>query len=228
MNELHINHSTSRDYDKDPIVIIDRMPEISFWTLVIFFFIALLMVFSFIPIANDLDWKYAILYFIGMHGTFFIFLKNKITKIRTISLYNEKIIRKWDDEFLELYWQNIISVKKSFLDFYDNRQKALVLYKPIYFLLTPISVLLQHPTLIIIKFIYKVLNRFSNIGIFDTLVLFSSDENMIAIFISTNELKSELKEYFILKGYEINNLTMFYTNMYSPDEITYYLNKKDN
>jgi hypothetical protein len=50
---------------------------------------------------------------------------------------------------------------------------------------------------------------------------------MIAIFVPTNELKEELKEYFSLKGYNIDELSMFYTNQYSPDELTYYINKKD-
>lgn len=226
--EENIVSNSQRDYDKEPIVIIDRMPEISFWTLAIFFLIALVLVSLFVPIAKDLNWEYTISYFAVMYGITFIFLKNKITKTRTISLYNEKIIRQWDERVLEMPVREIREVRKSFLDFYDSRQKALTLYKPIYYLLMPISFLLQHPTLIVIKFIYKTLHGFSNTTILDTLVLFDNDEGMIAIFIPTNELKNELKEYFLLKGYDIDNLTMFYTNMYSPDELTHYFNKKDN
>ncbi len=224
----NIVSNSQRDYDKEPIVIIDRMPEISFWTLAIFFLIALVLVSLFVPIAKDLNWEYTISYFAVMYGITFIFLKNKITKTRTISLYNEKIIRQWDERVLEMPVREIREVRKSFLDFYDSRQKALTLYKPIYYLLMPISFLLQHPTLIVIKFIYKTLHGFSNTTILDTLVLFDNDEGMIAIFIPTNELKNELKEYFLLRGYDIDNLTMFYTNMYSPDELTHYFNKKDN
>lgn len=216
-----------RDYDRDPIIIIDRMPEISFWTLAVFFLIAVILVSLFVPTAKDLDWEYTISYFAIMYGTFFIFLKSKITKIRTITLYNERIVRQWDERILEMPIGDIKEVKKSFLDFYDSRQKTLTFYKPLLYLLTPISLLLQHPTLIGLKHIYKLLHGFSNTSIFDTIVLFAKNEEMIAIFISTDELKNELKEYLQLKGYDIDNLPMFYTNMYSPDEITHYFNKKD-
>ena len=92
----------------------------------------------------------------------------------------------------------------------------------------PISFLLQHPTLIVIKFIYKILNGFSNKTLFDTVVIFDKNHEMIAIFIPTNELKEELKIYFMEKGYgDIDDLSIFYTNQYSPDELTHYFNKKD-
>lgn len=222
------NQTKSRDYDKDPIIIVDRMPEISFWALVIFFLIALVLVSLFVPIAKDLNWEYTVSYFAVMYGITFIFLKSKITKIRTISLYNEKIVRQWDEHILEMEVKEIREVRKSFLDFYDSRQKALTLYKPIYYLLMPISFLLQHPTLIVIKSIYKILHGFSNKTLFDTVVIFDINNEMIAIFIPTSELKEELKIYFMEKGYgDIDDLSIFYTNQYSPDELTHYFNKKD-
>jgi len=216
-----------RDYDKDPIIIIDRMPEISLWTLATFFLIAVLLVFLFVPTAKNLDWEYTITYFTIMYGITFVFLKSKITKIRTITLYNEKIVRQWDERILEMLIGDVKEIKKSFLDFYDSRQKISGFRASYFKLLLPLYVFIVHPILISFKHVYKILHGFSNTSIFDTVVVFGTNEEMIAIFIPTNELKNELKEYFQLKGYDIDSLPIFYTNMYSPDEITHYLNKKD-
>jgi len=219
--------NVQRDYDKEPIVIIDRMPEISFWTISIYFFIAIVLVILFIPIKENLDIKYIILYSTIMYGITFLFLKSKITKIRKITCMNNKIVRQWDENILEMKFENITQIKKSFLDFYDSRQKALSVYRPIYYLLTPISLFLQHPILLVIKFIYKSLHGFFNNTIFDTIVLFDKNSEIMAIFIPTDTLKKELEEYFLVYGYDLNDLSIFYTNMYSPDEITHYFNKKE-
>lgn len=221
------NPSTPRNYDKDPIVIIDRMPEISFLALMTYFFIALIVVLIFVPTKENLDWKYFAVYSLIMYGSTFIFLKNKITKVRTITCRQNVITREWNEKILEIPISNIRKVKKSFIDFYDSKQRVLPLYKPIYYLLTPLSIFLQHPTLVIIKYIYKYFKGFSNTSLYDTIIIFDQSDEMVSIFIPTNEQKIELQDYFLNKGYHLDSLPVFYTNMYSPDEITQYINKKD-
>jgi hypothetical protein len=123
---------------------------------------------------------------------------------------------------------NIKNVKKSFLDFYDSKQKVLSFYKPIYYLLFPVTLLFHHPILIFLKFMYKLLYKFSNTSIFDTVVFFDKNDEMITVFIESIEDKERINEYLKNIGYEeMVKLHIFYTNMYSPDEITHYFNKKD-
>ena len=50
---------------------------------------------------------------------------------------------------------------------------------------------------------------------------------MIAIFIATLEEKEELRKYFFQKGFNVDNLSIFYTTDYAIDELTNYFNKKD-
>jgi hypothetical protein len=73
MNETTVENENGRDYDKDPIVIKDRMPEISFLVIAIFFLIAIIFVFLFVPIKEDLNWEYTIGYVTIMYGGLFVF-----------------------------------------------------------------------------------------------------------------------------------------------------------
>jgi hypothetical protein len=63
-----------------------------------------------------------------------------MTKDRVIIFYNNSIIRQDKSEVLEIKEKDISEIKKTFIDFYDKRQKVLNAYKPIYFLLTLIHV----------------------------------------------------------------------------------------
>jgi hypothetical protein len=75
---------------------------------------------------------------------------------------------------------------------------------------------------------YKLLYKFSNTSIFDTVVFFDKNDEMITVFIESIEDKERINEYLKNIGYEeMVKLHIFYTNMYSPDEITHYFNKKD-
>lgn len=226
MEEEKVNNM-KRDYDKNPIVIEDRMPEISFLIISIFFLGAIIFVLLFIPFKENLDFKYIILYGLLMYGTTFYFLKSRIKKHKKIIFQNNSIVREWNDDKLEIKCSDIKNIQKSFIDFYNKKQEALDLYRPIYYLLLPLSILLQHPVLIVVKYFYKVVKGFSNRSLFDTIVIFDKNEEMIAVFLATLEEREALKEYFLKKGFDIDNLSMFYTNQYSPDELTYYFNKKD-
>ena len=227
--EDKIINSAQRDYDKEPIVIVDRMPEISFWGIMIFVIIAVFIIDFFVPTNKNVDINEMIVYFVIMYLPVFYFIKSRIKKHRKIILYNSNIIREWDDETIKIDLNDIKEIKKSFIDFYNGRQKALTLYIPIYYLLLPLSILFQHSTLVVVKYVYKLFKGFSNKTLFDTVVIFDDNDEMIAIFIPTNELKDELNNYFLEKGYgDIDKLSIFYTNQYSPDELTHYFNKKDN
>jgi hypothetical protein len=213
-----------RDYNKDPIIVIDRMPEIGFWFFMAFAMIPFGSVLLWMHLTNrEIDWIHVAISLIIMYVPTYFYLKNKMATTRTIFLMQQEIVRTWDNEILKVSWDNIKSVKKSFIDFYDKRQRVFVFIKFLIPIYAPIMLLIAHPYLIFIKFIYKIFSSFSNTSIYDTVVLFGTNDEMIAIFIPTNEIKNELKEYFLLKEYDIDNLPMFYSVSYTFDGI----NKKD-
>ncbi len=228
MEEEKLNNN-KRDYDENPIIMKDRMPEISFWGIMIFIIIGISVINIFIPTGKNVDENNIIIYFLIAYIPTFYFIKSRIKEHRNIIFYTDHIVREWDDESLKLNWKDIVKVNRSFIDYYNKSQRVSQLYVPFLYILLPISFLLQHSTLIAIKYIYKLLKGFSNKSLFDTVVVFDEDDNMITTFISTNELKDELNTYFLEKGYgNIDDLPIFYTNQYSPDELTNYFNKKDN
>jgi len=221
------NKKQTRDYDNEPIVIKDRMPEISFIVIMIFIIFAIILINIFITTNENVDILKMIIYFSIMYFPVFYFLKSRIKKHRKIFLYQNEIVREWNDEKLNISLDNVKDVKKSFIDFYSSKQKTLILHKPIIYLLSPLILLIQHPFYIVIKFLYKLFNNFSNKSLFDTIVIFDKNEEMIAIFIATLEEKEELRKYFFQKGFNVDNLSIFYTTDYAIDELTNYFNKKD-
>jgi len=218
-----------RDYDKEPIVIEDRMPEISFWFFMAFALIPLGLITLWMHLSGkEIDWTHLSISLSILYLPTYFFLKSKIAKIRIISLSSHKIVRKWNDEILEIRWSDVKDIRKSFIDFNDKKQKIdETRFKLFSWLFTPFAILIAHPYLIVIKFIYKIFNRFSNKVIFDTIVIFDKNEEMIAIFIATLEEKEELRKYFSQKGFDIDDLSIFYTTDYAIDELTHHLNKKD-
>lgn len=222
--------NTQRDYDKNPIVIIDRMPEISFWFFMSLTLIPLCAITFWLYISNkEIDWTHLSISLLILYIPTYIFLKSRIAKIRTISFYNGKVSRNWDGELLELDWKDIVSVRKSFIDFYDKSQKLDDFRKRVFsFLLIPYFILIGHPYLIVVKFIYKLIKGYSNQEIYDTIVFFDKDNLMIAVFLSSKDEFIELQDYLREKKYDMKNLQNFYSTSYAIDELTYYINKKDN
>ena len=156
----------------------------------------------------------------------YYYLKSKIIRNRTITFSNNEIVKNWNNFKLEIKLEKIEEIKKSFIDFYDKKQKINGFRKIFFILIFPLYFILFHPLLVIVKFSYKTFKSLSNKSLFDTIVVFDKNEEMIAIFIATLEEKEELRKYFSQKGFDIDNLSIFYTNQYSPDEITDYINKK--
>jgi hypothetical protein len=215
-----------RDYDKNPIVVKDRIPNIIFWLMMFIFILSITLILLFVQKKENVNLIYIISFYIVSIGSFFLFLYKQTTRNRIIIFYNNSIVRQDKDEVLEIKGKDVLEIKRTFIDFYDKRQRALNAYKPIYFLLTPISVFLQHPTLIIVKYFYKLFCNLSNKQIIDTIVIFAQNNDMISIFMATKDEKEDIKKYFIKKGIFIDKLPLFYTNQYSIDEVTYFINKK--
>lgn len=217
--------STPRDYDKNPIVIVDYLPVISLW---IFVSLAILPLIAIVLhkqfVGERIDWSYILTSLFIIYIPTYSFLKNRVLKKRMIVCYDNKIVRQWGDELLEISLENIVIIKKSFIDYYDKKQEAIPIVKPILFLLSPLMAIL-HIFVLVIKYVFKKSNNFSYTPIMDTLVVFSKDDAMIGIFISNTSFYEEIKEYFLLKGYDLATLAMFYTTLYSFDPMTNNFNK---
>ncbi len=218
-----------RDYDEEPIVIEDRMPEISFIHFMFLTFIPLSIILLWMHISGKrIDWTHVLISMSILYLPTYYFLKSKIAGFRTISLNSTNITRNWDEDIAKIDWIEVKSIKKSFIDFYDRNQAVKGARKKIFFLLySPVYVLVDHPYLICIKYLYKIFKGFSNKSLYDTIVIFDKNGEMIAIFMATLEEKKELKKYFLQKGFDIDNLSIFYTTHYAIDELTYKINKKD-
>ena len=223
------NKTQMRDYDNEPIVIKDRISEITFCFFMAFALIPLGLITLWMHLSGkEIDWTHLFISLSILYLPTYFFLKSRIAKIRTISLSNHKIIRKWDDEILEIKWSDVEDIKKSFMDFNDKKQKIdKTRLKLFSWLFTPFAILIAHPYLIVIKFLYKTFKSLSNKSLFDTIVIFDKNDEMIAIFVSTLEEKDELRKYFSQKGFDIDNLSIFYSTSYGTDDFTHYVNKKD-
>ncbi|MDR3177485.1 MAG: hypothetical protein LBT96_00730 [Campylobacteraceae bacterium] len=76
------------------------------------------------------------------------------------------------------------------------------------------------------KYFYKLFCNLANKQIIDTIVIFGENDDMIAVFMGTKDEKEEIKNYFLGKSIFIDELPLFYTNQYSMDEVTHFVNKK--
>jgi len=223
----NIANNTQRDYDKEPIVIVDRMPEIGFWFFMTFAIVPLFLVLFWMHFTGrEIDWIHVMVSLAILYIPSFFYLKSKIGTDRSIALKEHEIVRTWNNEIVKVSLNNIDNIKKSFIDFYDKRQEVFPIVKHLMPVYAPLMLLLVHPYLILVKSMYKILLGFSNNSLWDTIVLFDKNGEMIAIFISTIELKEEIKEYFLLKGYDTDNLSMFYSTSYVFDGINNFLKDK--
>jgi hypothetical protein len=215
-----------RDYDKEPIVIVDKIPEIVFLVNVINILIGIFLILLLIPSKLDNnEFMNRIIYTIVMWIPFFLFLKSRVYKHRVIKLYNGCVIREHDKHTLKIAWENNLNIQKTFIDFYDKNQKTSGFIALFQITLTPIFLLFV-PILLFIKYIYKIFHRFSNKMIFDTIMIFDKNNNIISIFIPNKKDKEELSEYFRHRFVDIDDLPIFYTFLYSHDEITHFFNRK--
>jgi len=217
--------NSARDYDKEPIIIKDKLPNIVFINMLIAVSIGIATVLTFIKIKQDLNIAYFISIFVTSWLGFFFILISKVSKDNKIIFTNNKIIRTGKTP-LSINIANISSFKKTFIEFYDKSQEVLPSYRWIYTLLLPFSILIQHPMLIITKFIYKTICGLSNKSIIDTLMVFDDNNNFISVFVTQKNEFDELENYFQKNGLNIHEAEFYYTNQYSIDEVTSFFNNK--
>lgn len=209
MNELHINHSMPRDYDKDPILIKDDSRQLSLWLYITF---AMLI------------YSYALLnpgsHFTQTNLMISVSIFALPVLYKTLPLLNEKseiiltnnqIIRHWGGITTEIIWSPNVVVEKSFIDFFDKQQADVSWQR---YLGAVFNILVIHPLSFIAKPIYHLYkNGLSAYRFFDTIVVRDGEE-MIAIFITNNQDHELLKEFLFTKNIDINQASIFYTPFY--------------
>lgn len=209
-----INLSTPRDYDKDPIVIKDKIPEIAS----LIFLGDMIIIFSIFFIymhivGKTIDWTHIMIMFSIMIIPSFLIQRKILHSNPKITLYDKKMIRSWENESLEIYWGNVETVKKGFIDFYDSKQEALPPVKLLFPIYAPFMILTYHPSVIFIKQMIKLLKGY-RFDLFDTLYIFNKEGLKYAIFIDSEELYEELQAYFIHHNIDIKNTHLFYSVSY--------------
>jgi len=228
MKEEEKVNNMKRNYDKEPIVIEDRMSEISFIYFIFLTLIPLSIILLWMRLSGKIiDWTHVAISLSILYLPTYYFLKSRIKKHKKIIFQNNSIVREWNDDKLEIKCSDIKNIKKSFIDYYDKNQKIDKTRRKLFFwLYSPVYILVGHPYLMFIKYFYKVGKGFSNKSLFDTIVIFDTNEEMIAVFIATLEEREVLRKYFSQKGFDIDNLSIFYTTHYAIDELTYYTREK--
>ncbi|MDR0468111.1 MAG: hypothetical protein LBG67_04595 [Campylobacteraceae bacterium] len=212
-----------RDYDKEPIVIDDKLPKIVYVYIATIILLTTLFVLNFMSIEES---KSLTAFSIVSWLTCIYFMCSLILKNNKIVLTDSAILREGVHN-LKIEIKDIVSIRKTFIDFYDKSQTATLTGQIMHFFLLPFTILIMHPMLILTKFIYKIIFGLSNKSINDTIMIFDEDENFISIFIGNKSEYLEIEEYFKRVGFDIKNAEFYYTNQYSCDEITHYFNTKN-
>ncbi len=208
------NPSIPRDYDKDPIVIKDKTPEIASLIFLGDIFIVFSIFFIYMHFAGKtIDWTQVMIMFSIMIIPSFLVQRKILHSNPKITLFEKKMVRSWEDESLEIYWENVETVKKGFIDFYDSKQEALPPVKLLFPIYAPFMILTYHPSVILIKQLIKLLKRY-RFDLFDTLYIFDKDGLKYAIFIDSEELYEELLSYFLYHNIDIKNVRLFYSVSY--------------
>lgn len=208
------NLSIPRDYDKDPIVIKDKIPEIASLLFLGDIFIVFSIFFIYMHFAGKtIDWTQVMIMFSIMIIPSFLFQRKILHSNPKITLYDKSMVRSWENESLAIYWENVETVKNGFIDFYDNKQEALPPVKLLFPIYAPFMLLTYHPFVILIKQLIKLLKGY-RFDLLDTLYIFDKDGLKYAIFIDSEELYEELHSYFIYHNINIKNLRLFYSVSY--------------
>ncbi|WP_421716825.1 hypothetical protein [Arcobacter arenosus] len=198
-----------RDYNKDPIVINDKMPNIGFFMFLCSAIFPLIITLLYMKFNNqEIDYTHLSISLSIIYIPSFIFLSSKLAEKKTIKLYEDKIERIWDKNILNFSINENTEVKKGFIDYYDKTQEApdwvLILYPFIYLF----AKFIYQPYLILVKLIYKNFNKLTNKDIYDTIFVFN-DDKVISIFIENKENFNELKDYFSKKNIDLSNIKTF-------------------
>jgi hypothetical protein len=217
------------DYDDNPIIITDYLPYLSLIFFYVYALIPILVLLSFMLLNNKtIDWTHVSISISVLGYPTYFFLKNRADQVREIYFYGDKIVRTWGDDSLEINIHEITNIKKSYIDFIDKKQEAIMLYKPLFWLLSPIVLFIFQPIFIILKRVFKSIKKFDNTDLFDTLVIYNKEGDFIAIFIPDVTTKNDLTDYFSNQNLSLDDLKVLFATSYSPDPITNYINSKDN
>lgn len=210
MNTTQNTHlPTSRDYDQEPIVILDSSHKLSLWL----FFLFALSLYSYMLLKPTSHFTYSNLVISTAIFVFPVLFKSLslLRQEQKIILKNNTVIRQWGNNIIEINWSKNTTTQKSFIDFFDQRQTETSWQK---YLGALLNVIYLHPLLLIGKFLYNFYqNRLSSYRLFDTLII-QDNEKMIAIVIDNNMLYQELEEYLYSKQIMMDNLAIFYTPFY--------------
>lgn len=204
-----INDDLEIDYNKNPIIIEDKMPNIGFFMFLCTAIFPLVAIIGYMKINNQMiDWIHVSISLAIIYIPTYFLLAMKIAEKKTIKLFEDSIERMWDEDILKISIIKEIKLKKGFIDYYDKSQEVptfILLLKPIFY---PLMKIIYQPYLLLVKLIYKKINNFTYLEKNDTLYLFS-ENNVISIFIEDVETYNKLSTYFKRKNIDLSDTKKF-------------------
>lgn len=137
-----------------------------------------------------------------------------------IYLDDDKIERRWGEEVVLIDLKKDFELSKAFIDYYDSRQadESWQKYLGAFF-----NLLLFHPVMLISKSLYQLYqNDSKRIRLYDNLII-SQDKTVITIPLRDKSIQ-EIKNFFLTRGIDIENIDTFYNLYYLPLE---FINKEN-
>jgi hypothetical protein len=131
-----------------------------------------------------------------------------------IYLDDEKIERRWGEEVILIDLKKDFELSKAFIDYYDSRQadESWQKYLGAFF-----NLLLFHPVMLISKSLYQLYqNDSKKIRLYDNLIV-RQGEIVITIPLRDKSIQ-EIKNFFLTRGIDIENIDTFYNLYYLPLE----------
>lgn len=204
-----INPFTSRDYDKDPIVIKDDSRK---WSLFLFIFSMFIMYLAGLTYPNSHFTQTNLIISISIFVLPVLYTSLPlINEKNEIILSGNQTIRQWGKSTKKITWSSNVIVEKSFIDFFDKQQADTSWQR---YIGAVFNLFIEHPFSIVGKVIFHLFtNGLSAYRFFDTFVIHDGDE-MIAILITNNQDYELLKEFLLVKGVDIDQASVFYTPFY--------------
>ena len=219
MNKDNQNNTKSvdkQDYDQKPIEIDDFMPKLSLIHLVVSSLLIYsgYLIYAFLMNENigntHLLMSFSI---IVLPSVYFLF--TKIEQTNKIILTSNTITRISHNENTIIELDDVATLKKSFIDYYNNDQDVndvVKLLLPIYF---PMMVI-NHTFLIMTKFfIYQFNSTFDTFRLYDSIILITKEHVVITILMRNHEEYIKVKKYFYYQhAINIDNLHTYYNTSY--------------
>lgn len=221
MGVSNISNIRARDYDKEPIIIEDYNPlfkiilifEVTIW----FFFIAFTTITDSWSHSKSFWFAHFIGYSLVPTIAFYFYLKKAKRKVILKNTYisyleNEKVLES-------IAVDNIVSIKRTFNDFYLKEQERNPSHT-IRIFLGRLMAPLEYFILIINKFLFHLAkNGLKNYKLFDAILLISLDNRVINI-LTTNQVEYKMVEEYIFekKAIEVINTDVFIKFDYIEEE----------